>query len=538
MSENPSCIRAIPYENKDAQSLTMCLYMDPKIPEEIDISAKKMFKNYEIVDLLRRPLSNIVTRLPPSQKQETDKLALLSRTIDKNLHLFENRMNVTAVQASYKVTDSIEQNIPCVTVFVLGKGKIPAGETDIRNIKEKNRVFEQTEFDVVEGYYKLTTGSSLAGYASPLEGGVGIGVEGVDGAGTLGGFLEDEKGNVYILSNEHVLHPHDAGDKRVIVQPSQTDYEIMKKEAEECFNEYHKKAQNIPGLENLVLQPKEKEKISKKHRPHIVEQIQKQVNDAKKRLDDIKSKKFRPVGKYVYGLKDNFKLKNGHEVYVDAAIATLNEAELSDIKYHKIELEDKTNRCPLYGFETNKYWKTKDYKPPNGEIIEFERLNELLRKEDSELRFMKIGRSTGFTEEGTIEVPVNINKIRPGPISRLNDAQYVYCEDCIKLVTIEINPIPKTKKCDDERCVVCNKELVNHGEVKSTWARNCFVVGRSKKPFSEKGDSGSLVFDSKGRAWGLLFGDFEHSNFTFSLISPLCVVLHALGKEAGKLKLW
>ena len=542
MSENPSCIRAIPYEREDTKSLTMCLYIDTngkRIPDEIEMAANQMFKNYKIEfhNLCRRPLKKIVRQLSASQKQKAKELADLSRTIEKNLHLFENRMNVTAVQASYKVTDSIEENIPCVTVYVLGKGKIPAGETDIRNIKEKSHVFEKTEFDLVEGYYKLTIGSSLEGYSSPLEGGVGIGVEGLHGAGTLGGFLQDEEGNVYILSNEHVLHPHDAGDKKVIVQPSEFDYETMKKKAEECFNEYDKKAQNIPGSENLGLQPKEIKEINKRHRPHAFKKIEEQRKKAKERLDQILSENFRPIGKYVYGVKQNFRLEDGHEIYVDAAIATLNETELSDIKYYKIELEDKTNRCPVYGFETNKYWKMEDYKPPNGEIIDAQRFKDLLRKENSELRFMKIGRSTGFTKDGFVTEPVHLNRIESGDITNLMHVDFRNYEDSNQSVAAEINPNPERNEYNNEEGAKC-QELVNRAEVRSSWARNCFVVGRPERPFSEEGDSGSLVFDSDGRAWGLVFGDFKHSNFAFSLMSPLCVVLDALKEHAGKLKLW
>ena len=545
MSQIPCCIRAIPYESVDGKSLTMCLYMDTngeRIPDEIYDAATEMFKNYniEFVDLPRRSLNMIVSQLPPLQKRKAKELADLSTTVEKNLHLFENRMNVTAVQASYKVTDSIEQNIPCVTVYVLGKGKIPAGETDIKKIKEENGdIFDQAEFDVVEGYYKLTSGSSLAGYTSPLEGGVAIGVERVHGTGTLGGFLEDEEGNVYILSNEHVLHPHEAGDEKVIVQPSESDYKNMKKAAEECFNEYAKKAQNMSGLENLGLQSKEFEEINKTRRSQVFKKIEKMRKKVEERLNEIEREKPRPIGKYVYGLKDNFTWDDGHEIYVDAAIATLNETELSDIEYHKIEVEDKTNRCPLYGFETNKYRKTGNYKPPNGEIIDFESLNMLLCTEDSELHFMKIGQSTGFTNEGFLDTPVHLHNIYCGDISRLIGVELQYCEDCIQSVPTEINPNPKRNEYNiHEECAMCQKKRVNRGEVKSFWARNCFAIRSIARPFSVEGDSGALVFDSDGRAWGLLFGVFHHASEDFSLMSPLAVVLHALGKQAGKFKLW
>ena len=209
---NPCCVRVIPYENK--KSFTVCLYMDTDgngIPRDVKNAAKEIFLNCEIscVDLQRRPLSQIVTRLPSCRRQKGKEIFDLSRKIEDNLHVFENRLNVTAVCVSYKVTEAMEKEIPCVTVFVLGKGKIPVKETNIHKIKEDNgHLFDNAEFDVVEGYYRPAYGlSPEMDYAFPLRGGVGIGVQGVPCAGTLGGFLEDEKGECYILSNHHVLNP-------------------------------------------------------------------------------------------------------------------------------------------------------------------------------------------------------------------------------------------------------------------------------------------------------------------------------------------
>ncbi len=233
--EYPCCIRAIPYENdrKGTKSLTMCLYVhtdDQAILKDVKDAAERKFSGYKIecVDLQRRPLCKIVSRLPLSKRQNGKELSDLSGKIEENLNVFKNRLNVTAVCASYKVVDAIERDTPCVTVFVLGKHRIPAGETDIEKLKEDNsRLFGNAEFDVVEGYYQPAydpTPRSEMAYAFPLRGGVGIGVNGTPGAGTLGGFLEDEEGECYILSNEHVLNPpklkntgtHDGSTKDVI----------------------------------------------------------------------------------------------------------------------------------------------------------------------------------------------------------------------------------------------------------------------------------------------------------------------------------
>ena len=531
MSENPSCIRAVPYESEDAKSLTMCLYMDTngkRIPDEIEIAAKKMFKDYKVEfdDLLRRPLNKIVTHLPSTEKQKAKELADLTRTIEKNLHLFENRMNVTAVQASYKVTDATEKNIPCVRVYVLGKGKIPAGETDIKEIKEDNSdIFNQTEFDVAEGYHKLTTEPSLGGYAWPLKAGVGIGVEGVHGVGTLGGFLEDEEANVYILSNEHVLHPPEAGDQNVIVQPSELDYTYRKNNAENILTDYTEETKHFC----------EKEKVKK------------EIKRLEENLTKIKEEGPREVGSYVCGgFKNNFTVVDGSKIYVDAAIASLSDEELSDIKRFK-NGERKANRCPLYGFKTETYWEKESYKPPNGEIIDLKKFKKRIRTEDSELRFVKIGRTTGFTDEGFDDLPneqmfLNCIFRHSTDSSRMLDVKFFFCKECKESVSSgsEINLDPDKEQDKSNLCKKCGNDLEKLDPW--FWACNCFPVRKRGECFSKEGDSGALVFDQDGLAWGLLFGVLKDMSrdFTFSLISPLCVVLDALKRESGKkeLKLW
>ena len=409
-------------------------------------------------------------------------------------------MNVTAVQASYKVTASTEK-IPCVRVYVVGRGKIPAGETDINEIKkdlEKDHPLKDIVFDVAEGYHKLTTGSSLEGYTWPLEGGVGIGVEGVHAAGTLGGFLEDEKGKVYILSNEHVLHPPNAGN--IIVQPSLYDYENMREEATNNMNEWTDKLRNIPkGIEE------NNEDI----RSRLVRRMQQKIQNTGNILSDIEQNPRRQIGTYANSLKENFKVNENRKIYVDAAIATLNENEQRAMTYYKTHIEeDQINRCPLYGFETNKYWKTEDYKPPNGEIIDFTTFQESLHKDGTKLRFMKIGRTTGFTDEGFVDLP--------------NEELFLRC---ISYST------------DFPGCM-----LNAYYQEYSFWARNCFSLRKRGGSFSTKGDSGSLVFDKNGRALGMVFGMFNDvsKQFTYSLISPLCVTVDALKDKAGlkKLRLW
>jgi hypothetical protein len=510
------------------------------IAKDVKHAAKDVFANYHIEfdDLQRRPLSKIVTPLPSSKKQKEKELSDLSRTIEKSLYSFENRLNVTAVHASYKVTDSIEQDIPCVTVFVLGKGRVPAGETDIKEIKQLN----DYPFDVAEGYYQPAVGSSLEAYASPLEGGVGIGVQGVHGAGTLGGFLEDDEGKCYILSNEHVLHPGELGDNGVIVQPSESDHRTMYCNASVNFEEVSRKIKKLPGAEKLGLTQEQIYQMNKESRPNLVTKMEQKIKEAKDYLVKIEGNLPRPIGNYVCGLKDNVEVDLGDSkvnIYVDAAIAKLEEGHLSDIADYK-NLEDETNRCPLYGFETNKYWKTGINKFPKDETVDMKNfVKEIRRTQDSELSFMKVGRTTGFTDGGRIDVLAET--IFVNGIPSLTDVQFQYCNDCIQSVSAD-REIYWSEFILSRECARCGNELNNGDEVESFWLHNCFAIRKKcGEAFCKRGDSGALLFGNDGRACGLIFGIFKDlsRDLVFCLASPLGVTLKALEEKSGKkLKLW
>jgi hypothetical protein len=512
--------------------------------KNIQNAAEIMFADYKIEfnHLGRRPLSKIGTRLPSSKKQSGRDLSALSRKIEQNLHVFENRLNVTAVQASYKVVEFEEKHIPCVTVFVVDKGRIPAGETDIKEIKEKcGHLFDHAEFDVTEGYYRPENGPSLASHAFPLLGGVGIGVEGDRvAAGILGGFLEDEEGNYYILFCEHVLHPSGTEDN-VIVQPSQRDYETMCENAYAHLQETLQITQ-IPAIENLELTQEEKDCMNKQFRAHLMEEINKNITKAENSLETIKSQKPRPIGKYICGLNDNVAVVLGGnkvKIYVDAAIAKLDVKESLTMKLYK------NKYCHLYGFKKNG-------EDMNGETVDLESFMSQLHTNDSKLSFMEFGRTTRFTEEGLIDASVEelylniISAPQDTPCAPgLSHVPFVYCKDCKQSTKCTWN-IAKSEyvktcdKCGNSMKGSCGNSMKGSDEVSSFWARNFFVIRKSRKPFSEPGDSGPLVFGNDGRAWGLVFGEFAQNDFIFSLASPLSVTLEALEQKSGRkgLKVW
>ena len=210
MSAHPFCLAAVPYENEDTQAqkpLTMCLYVNSggkEIPNDFKDAAYETFANYEVIfdDFYKRSRCKPVTPNSLSKNEREKKLSEVNEATERILHLFEDRLNVTALQASFKVVNSIEQEIPCVKVFVLKKGSIPVGETEFpRTVEEVGY-----ELDVAEGYFQPALGATSTRCMSPLFGGAQISVREKYYAGTLGGFLKDDEGKHYIISCQHILY--------------------------------------------------------------------------------------------------------------------------------------------------------------------------------------------------------------------------------------------------------------------------------------------------------------------------------------------
>ena len=512
MSAHPCCIRVIPYESEGDSNkfITMCLYVSTNgmgIPDKVRDAAEKMFVNYDIkvVDLQKRPPGKILKPLLSSEKRRDEELSALSRKIEENLHLFDNRLNVTAVQASYKVIDSEELDIPCVAVFVLGKNKFPAGETDIKKIKDDNDLlFKDIEFDVLEGYYQPTIDALQASYVSPLQSGFGIGVEGTDGAGTLGGFLEAEDGKHYILSCQHVLHPRDA-HSHDILQPAKCDYIMMKDEADE----------ELDTVSNIG--------------------FEKGIRKAQEKLNVIESEEPRKIGTYVGGLQKNVLIEDV-QYFVDAAIA-----ELDEERENKLKLMSRSY-YGLYGCKKRK----KNVSKPYGDFVELKDLDELSTNY-SKLKFHKSGRTTGFSKDAFINPSdkelfvkmYNFNTPTDPPITPLCHVPYCLCRDCELAVGDQEEQIVFNEEETKYKCANCQQEI---DQVSPFWARNCLVFrNHCENAFCSHGDSGSLVFDGDNKAWGLLHGVYidMDRNYLFCLASPLCVTLKALEDQFGtNLKLW
>ena len=196
----------------------MCLYVNTggkEIPNDFKDAAHKTFANYEVRfdDFHKLHRCKTVTPNSLSEKEREKKLSEVKEAIERILYLFEDWLNVTALQASFKVVNSIEQEIPSVRVFVLEKGCIPVGETEFPKTVEEIGY----ELDVAEGHFQPAVGATSTRPKSPLRGGAQISVRKKYYAGTLGGFLKDDEEKHYIISCKHILYDSKEGS---IVHPA------------------------------------------------------------------------------------------------------------------------------------------------------------------------------------------------------------------------------------------------------------------------------------------------------------------------------
>ena len=204
----PFCLAAVPYERVEYH-----LYVNTDgetISKDFEHAAKQQFGDaYKIVDFHTQFRGEAVTpnSLPDEQRKKI--LSKVDEAIDKHLNLFEDRLNVTGLEASFTVVDSIEQETPCVRVFVLEKGEIPVGETKFSEI-EKQMGYK---LEVEEGYYQLAHGPNSPKSMPTLYAGAEISVRGTKSSGTLGGFLLADEKKPYLISADHVLNQ----SNRVIV---------------------------------------------------------------------------------------------------------------------------------------------------------------------------------------------------------------------------------------------------------------------------------------------------------------------------------
>ena len=526
MDANPSCIRAIPYD--EGKVIIICLYMytyGKGITPEFRQSAKEMLFEYklEYVDLEREPPGEYVAPQSCSDRKGSfEEMADLVPKIEANLNIFESRLNVMAVQPSYQTSNSSEEAETCVTVFVLGKGRIPVGEQEFPKTLGDCGI----KMNIAEGYYIPSVNPKPFIYgADPLHFGVGIGVEGCLGAGTLGAFLKDENDKRYILSCEHVIGRggKDGEGGLAIVQPAEADSEKAMNDLHHEIKRYEKEIQQLSLKMECALDEREVKKFNDN-----IKKVQYSKNIAEDKMAISKSRK---VATYVGGYIGNKLSDSGNLVYVDAAVAELTQEEIKNIE------SSFSDYGTIFGFELE------EDKKNCGTIINWQ---EVTDDEKERVTFWKSGRETEHTDGGKLYRSEFFVKNKGfDEIKCFGEFTHCkfkpYCNSCAKKTEKKSALTDKSlldNLGENPTCSECKENLALETR-KPPWARNCFTVLRKERPFSLDNDSGSVIFDEDGRAWGMIVGQFESGFFHFTVAIPLDNAIKVLNEQLGKqFSLW
>ena len=529
-AEHEECVRVLPYLKNGDVEIHLYVYNDRSgIPKELKNAAEAFFgqKGWKLIwaDLYNDAFNILqVTSIKyPSgepQRLTATQVYKMEEIIDKHLHVFSKHRNVTAVQPSFKVKNSVQEQDPCIVVYVLGKGQIPLGESAIPVAIGRYPV------DIVNGFcvttndppYRPTKGHEQKEF---LRLGSSIGVKGKQASGTLGAIVEDVKsGTLYALSCDHVMN--DAKESEII-HPGLDVYLNYLHFNLNGYKEWigrmtKSSALKLPpisgdSLEETELQKKFDELKTIREMHIDLEGCRKsareEIEQFERNLEEAFGKQPRVVASYSAGVRCNVGPKD-RENFIDAAISKLKECEVASIK----------------GEEEVIIIDTRHY--PSGECIPA-KLNAIMDVEE----VFKSGSATDFTE----------SKLIGGITQRL---------------PIFIKDFSPQSGWIDVLCIKCKERGTSQSQVQdlpglceqcrpSGWLKRCLVIQQQgKKPFSDRGDSGAVIFEKRkiqtetgyedqlpSRGFGIIFAEFPYQYGNFAIASPLEIVLEALSKEVS-----
>ena len=511
-SEHKECVRVLPYEENDQMVIHLYVFSgESGIPESLKEDAEKCFKEmgakpqyFDMYNDAADVLNVTGVEYPSDVPQELDASQSdeISEIISQNCTAFDKHRNVTSLQASFKITDSKETENPCITIYVLGKGHIPIGESEFPGTLGSYPV------DVVDGFWFLTSDPWKPNKAQTpgevLHFGASIGVEGEDASGTLGAIVKEKKsGTLYALSCDHVMQPT---KKSEIIHPSLTDYQNYLKYH---LHEYRNRVGTIvcPGYSEMNFsvdslqeaEMKEKfEMLKGKKARHLQEsdsavspkvdqgQLIKDANEHEKAFQTGFSNQPRVIGTYRIGLRQNVNWTDGKEYFIDAAIAELNEDEgKHNRRYEVIGTSDNISDecCPV---------------------------TEALKT----VELFKTGRTTEYTGKGRlVQAPMFLKP----PLCREGEGDGVLHH--------------------------VNKDGTEEPE--GVWWKNCLCIeGRSLNyTFVAPGDSGAMIFKKEKKensaavhllGVGILFAEHYNGHKVYAIASRLDVALKALSQKITK----
>ena len=487
-AEHKECIRVLPYTNASGQVyVQLYVFCDKNsIPEELKEAAQEFFGETG-VELKWTNLYNYASNIPnivskDFKQLEVSQANVISKIINKNLPVFSKHRNITAIQPSLKVTNSKQTNYPCIRVYVLGKGCIPIGESEIPNAVENFPV------DIVDGFWleTLDTPKPLTAHEQEkcLRLGASIGVRGTKTAGTLGAIVKDDS-KFYLLSCDHVIN-HEW--EREIIHPGGSHYLNSLK--------YH--LIDYQNCINRIIQPENRLKHDNLMPESIFEHLKNKVDsfynaadvprhpkleECKRKLVELFSEKPRTVAYYTYGIRQNMKFPDGSECFIDAAIAELTDKEVEALKEKGyVEIIDTTNY-------------------PDGDVSRD-------GSQDRAREWCKSGSSTGYT---TLESYLSLQKV----------ALKIAAHERPSFFSGNLE-LPETYVGEDE------------------WLRDCLFFPHYQNVFSDLGDSGAVIFEKfEGRpqamsGFGIVLGVISSEAGCGTVAAPLFGALDLLSEKLGR----
>ena len=542
-AKHRECVRALPYS--DGGHAKVHFYVSSQfysgnsgVPQKLRAAAQECFRDME-VELHWFDLINDATKIlniapvecssgKPKRLNESQ-VNDINETIRNNLHVLVRHRNITAVQASLKITNSKQMTQPCITIYVLRKGFIPDGEFPLPLRLGDYPV------DVVDGFWLrmnpakgLWTPNEAQKQGNVLRLGASIGVKGVEASGSLGAIVETH-GKFYALSCNHVMKDPLETE---IIHPGLNDYlnylYFNLKEYKISTRNMIKSESNptlettfaFEGLETesqLLEKFQELKSIEEQHFDpnRRTEEFETRKENLEKTLEEGFSRKPRVIGRYVAGVSRNVTWTDEKEYFIDAAIAELTADEVRELKKYPSTQVIGTTYIP------------------SGECSQsFKALGELC----------KSGRTTGFTDGGRHEDPVEVflkpvlYEVSPQNSQLVNVLKdVVLCANCVRRSGVEERLQPsKNLDCDS-----CRKDTQVLREW--LWMKNCLLISPpsdgvfQRTDFAKLGDSGSLLFEvdrnEKLLGFGINFGVLANNYFIATTASPLQVALETLSRQ-------
>lgn len=538
-AKHKECVRVLPYSDGDDTKVHFYVFSGKSgPPQKLKDAAQECFgemkAKLEWFDLYNDATEILkVTPIAFSsgkpERLNESQIYEINEIINNNLHVLVKHRNVTAVQASFKITNSKQTKQPCIAIYVLGKGSIPVGEFELP------RTLGGYDVDVVDGFWFRTDDNDPW---RPKEGqeqcevlclGASIGIQGEEGCGTLGAIVEGD-GNFYALSCDHVMkHPQ----KLEIIHPAADDHLNY---LNYHLKQYGKHIQYIIKREQCFILDtqfsfgifKELKTLETKFQQlkSIKEDHYDQDRAKKGKLEKVEihekalEKGFktppRVIGRYIAGIFRNVRWTDDQEYFIDAAIAQLTPEEVKGLR--------ESGTVEMIGTE----------KSPNGRCSSaFTASGELC----------KSGRTTEYTNSGRHAKPNMYLRRTSYRLNAQTDEHLIdvvkrvsLCHTCANLAGVQEDLEPTFSPCGYCRVDIetLNDEL---------WWKNCLCVDRpydlaKGEVFLAEGDSGAVIFEIKEDksllGFGIIFAQQVHSYGPCALASPLRLALEMLSRELSE----